>query len=764
MKAALQPSSPSSSFASLLSTRSLRCSFLGRRCRSPSEGFTYLGTSLPPGLEARLQAQEQKIATLESDLRDKDRRLDRLARHLGEVDRQVRQGAAHSFSVAHYNILAGYLGRNTQPWFLYGADVDKATRSEIMHHFYARDPAGQLLNAGWPNYVRGILTQGQIEAVEAYDRMHFEWKARRRRILETILRLDSDILSLVELDDFAWFKETLAGPPLFYQGLWHKRPRKSSLDGCAIFWRDTQFRFVDSLQMDFHEGIDRVTGRQRPSDRSCIAVLLSRRPTPSGQVLGHSVQGTSLELEGDVAADELPCGKEQLLQPLIVISTHLAKDDGHAKDRESSMTRVREVAQLVQRVSDFAEKHDVVDTAAVVLMGDMNTRHLGRIRGIARVAFQLARAPHPFLWNALEVPTGPTTVTEARRARIDVVMYQPTLLSLEDAAQVPILKPGDRIPNADHPSDHFPVRAVLRPKKDHWRIRDCAQEWFACVFGEGPSLTLNHGDLRSAFTFFDPDEASMICMGRLRDGFGELCTEAPGLEAELLLSALGQDTMSLGDFVAVYESQLSMSRTRVVTDMERAFSFLDVDGNGRLSLSELRCVFEAVLQDAFDEENLIALFRRCAVTSSADEEAMIKIEDFIQACCHEDAGKLIGSGLRSSIGQKVRSMKQERRRRLGLVSAPPLPSIADKRSYSSSAWHLRTSPRQWDSGRGRVARLALSILLGYRTTFRRNAFNRPSISCLSTSSAARGLASLRPLVSVAAFRTSFCHSLAKTKV
>eukprot|EP00900_Chrysochromulina_parva_P007715 jgi/Chrpa1/16945/Chrysochromulina_OHIO_Genome00020550-RA len=39
--------------------------------------------------------------------------------------------AAHEFVVAQYNILAGYLGDNTQPWFLYGLDLSSERREAI---------------------------------------------------------------------------------------------------------------------------------------------------------------------------------------------------------------------------------------------------------------------------------------------------------------------------------------------------------------------------------------------------------------------------------------------------------------------------------------------------------------------------------------------------------------------------------------------------------------------------------------------------------
>ena len=51
-----------------------------------------------------------------------------------------------AFSVGQYNILAGYLGANTAPWFLYGASVTAELRARVFEKFYRRDEK----NAGRP--------------------------------------------------------------------------------------------------------------------------------------------------------------------------------------------------------------------------------------------------------------------------------------------------------------------------------------------------------------------------------------------------------------------------------------------------------------------------------------------------------------------------------------------------------------------------------------------------------------------------------------
>ena len=66
------------------------------------------------------------------------------------VSQLVSQTAPREFTVAQYNILAGYLGDNRQPWFLYGANIPPARRAEIMTKFYQRGEDGKYMNAGWP--------------------------------------------------------------------------------------------------------------------------------------------------------------------------------------------------------------------------------------------------------------------------------------------------------------------------------------------------------------------------------------------------------------------------------------------------------------------------------------------------------------------------------------------------------------------------------------------------------------------------------------
>ena len=80
-------------------------------------------------------------------------------------------------------------------------------------------------------------------------------------MLETVGRLDCDLLSLVELDDYEeFFEPRLAA--MGYAGRWHKRPRPSSLDGCGVFWRQSMFELIASDSVDFVDSVDEDSGTE----------------------------------------------------------------------------------------------------------------------------------------------------------------------------------------------------------------------------------------------------------------------------------------------------------------------------------------------------------------------------------------------------------------------------------------------------------------------------------------------------------------------
>ena len=236
-----------------------------------------------------------------------------LKQQVAELQRTVKELASRTapreFVCAQYNILAGYLGDNRQPWFLYGIDCPPPRRDEIMKKFYQRGEDGRYVNAGWPKYVDGILSAEEKATVERIDEKHFSWTSRKPRLLEEILRLDADLLSLVELDDYEeYFKPELHARG--YSSVWKKRPRDSSKDGCGIFFRTSTFDLVAHDSIEFVDHEDPVT-KKKQKDRVGLLAFLRH-------VSGRQV---------------------------IFISTHLARNP---EDPKQTKSRAKQAAQLLQ--------------------------------------------------------------------------------------------------------------------------------------------------------------------------------------------------------------------------------------------------------------------------------------------------------------------------------------------------------------------------------------------------------------------------------
>ena len=56
------------------------------------------------------------------------------------------------FECVRYNILAGYLGNNMEPWFLYGVNMPDERRRAIFRMHREKLPNGDHANFGWPKY------------------------------------------------------------------------------------------------------------------------------------------------------------------------------------------------------------------------------------------------------------------------------------------------------------------------------------------------------------------------------------------------------------------------------------------------------------------------------------------------------------------------------------------------------------------------------------------------------------------------------------
>lgn len=108
-----------------------------------------------------------QIKELKQIVAAQDAELKRLNEEVLEVRGRLAK-QTKNFRVAQYNILAGYLGDNRQPWFLYGIELTEERRAAIMKKFYTKGEDGKYANAGWPKYVDGILTDAEQACVNEY--------------------------------------------------------------------------------------------------------------------------------------------------------------------------------------------------------------------------------------------------------------------------------------------------------------------------------------------------------------------------------------------------------------------------------------------------------------------------------------------------------------------------------------------------------------------------------------------------------------------
>lgn len=542
-------------------------------------------------LSSRLGLLEDRVRHMEQ-LGERQRTI---IQDMDSVLRCVVKDIPHTVSVLQYNILASYLGENTKPWFLYGADVSSEQRVRIFERYYAKDDHG-VPKYRWPEYAAHVLSRDEISSVLSHDDV-FKWESRGPRLVSTIRDMDPDIASLVELDQHAFFADGLGDQ---WDSVFQKRPRKVSTDGCGIFWRRAKFSLQAFQGFEFVDKVDtfddgKVLERR---DRCCLIALLRWRATGS---------------------------------PLVVVSTHLARNP---EDRAQTIIRVRQVTQLVEWLTDFTEEHHVPD-APVIMLGDLNSQHFGEIRGIAHTVWTIKGDPmHQFLWNASDVATGPTSITTARQVRIDIVQYPSRQLELLDVEPVPKLPLGAVIPNEQHPSDHLPVFVTFKVKSSYRRHQEFARAWLECIIGHKKVNPLAERELRAAFEFFDREQTGKIDRFGLEEACNELQTDIQGDIQQELLKCFPESRIIYQHFQQAYEARLNHDRMRSVANLEQAFLFIaeDCGGGKMVHVEKLAAAFHSITPFTFSKDDVGELIQRVRKTSGGDTE-LVDLRKFCEVVC-----------------------------------------------------------------------------------------------------------------------------------
>ena len=501
------------------------------------------------------------------------------------------------FSVAQYNILAGYLGNNTEPWFMYGVDMPPERRAEVVKKHGERGPDGKYCNVGWPNYVKGILSDTEIAKVEAIDASDFSWAARKVRVVAQIKELDADVISLVECDDYKeFFEEELK--KLGYDSTWAKRPRPNSADGCCLAWK--RHIFTLDKPADVEEYVDKFDPASGKTYKDRIALLALLR-----------FAGTD--------------------QRVVVVSTHLTRNP---EDPKMDALRAKQIGQVLRKITEFTVQHGCVNDTPVILAGDLNATSFQKLRGIANAVTLLlgdehVGTLHPFAFDCKELPTGKTSVTAARDVRIDALLYQSQRLVLTDSRKAANL--STPIPDSVHPSDHIPIMATFEVRSTLSHQKDCARAWFNTVAGRTGHVPLTREGLESAFHIFEIDSDDLISQSE----FLMCVSQALGLDtlsddevSKSYHSAedAAKDGITFASFVKAYCDQLSAGGLPGLDDLREAFVAFDKDRSGSLSYEEVEGVFATCSPVALPEgTDITAIIKRL----DADTDGQVSIQEFL---------------------------------------------------------------------------------------------------------------------------------------
>lgn len=333
--------------------------------------------------------------------------------------------AGRVFHVAQYNILAKYLGSNTEPWFLLPLELNESFREEIMTSFYKKDNKTKKYLHNFTNAFGGLLSKDQMQQVLEYDRF-FQWSSRGPKVIDEVRSWGADIFSVVEVDVYYELKAALSG----YDSIYSRRPRPSSLDGSALFWRSDRFELVGQPLIESFKDWDPTfcCSREEPErDRAYAAAAL--RDRTDGRVV-------------------------------VVASMHLMRNP---EDEKKDMLRAMEASQMMHRVSCLMDEHGA---SGLVVIGDFNAKpkswtHLFLLQGWQACTADKINVTDVFMHEMNNGTEWCTSKTNARKEWIDYIMYSGSTIRQIEPGKIEKC-PETPIPDETHPSDHLPVQAKLQ--------------------------------------------------------------------------------------------------------------------------------------------------------------------------------------------------------------------------------------------------------------------------------------------------------------
>jgi endonuclease/exonuclease/phosphatase family metal-dependent hydrolase/Ca2+-binding EF-hand superfamily protein len=487
--------------------------------------------------------------------------------------------SASRLTVLHWNILASYLGKNTNPWFLHGLNLSAARRAAIVTQYYARDPATHsLLHRGWPSYVAGVLSDEEQRTVLKVDKECFLWPSRFEKIHGVLLEASADIVSIVELDQYEALKQRLAE----YDSAFVRRPRPISTDGSALFWKRDRFEVLGTRSVTFVDRHD----PEAVLDRCAVCALLQLRSNPAHR--------------------------------FIVVSMHLARETSEP----GGLLRARQLATLAKTLREFcSDTGDCLETTPVVVCGDVNETFLQRLQGLVAVGAILSGTMlHPFVFSSQAVRLdGPTSRTEARTVTVDAVLYSASVLDAEQVKLDCEQRSTGPLPDQFTPSDHFPIMVSLGIKPPTQQGADAAVRWWSAVAAGVHVVTGAHSEEH----FLGPIE--------LAQAFSQVDVDGDGVVSA---SDAASSVQRLGLFGALAEAR----RASILRHASPPLTFAEFCGkfyaSQPFSTSLTRAAFEAIDSSPKDGDvslkELVAFFEPFVKTPlHADAQALLSNADML---------------------------------------------------------------------------------------------------------------------------------------
>jgi len=238
-----------------------------------------------------------------------------------------------------------------------------------MRAFY-KQVNGTYVN-NFSNRFGGLLPELSVQKVEEIDAEVFNWASRKHRLVQEMLRDDPDVLVLEELDEFDFFKEQLDKKG--YDGIWQKRPRPDSKDGCAIFWRASRFKLLGNKSHEMYD-LYQTKGPRSPRMNyhriKNMATLFKYIPRIKATATINVRQDRIALL---AALEDQIVKKRRLL----VAAVHLQRNP---EDVGQAVHRNLEVRQLQHHIEAFSREYglslfpgDDAISDALVVTGDFNS-------------------------------------------------------------------------------------------------------------------------------------------------------------------------------------------------------------------------------------------------------------------------------------------------------------------------------------------------------------------------------------------------------